>query len=165
MSDRKQLADTDQVAEFLDLPPRTLVQWRHRGVGPPSISVGRHVRYRWEDVDRWLDQQRSRHEQPQTTSDAEGGARSMTDIDAVEAMARDVFGCEADKETVLQVFRKFRECGYRLTPRTSKMMVVDHRGVQLVVDPNVGDGEVVAECGDGHGPMVAAALDRSQGAR
>jgi len=44
-----------ELAAYLDLPEATLYQWRYRGEGPPSIKVGRHVRYRLRDVDAWLD--------------------------------------------------------------------------------------------------------------
>jgi excisionase family DNA binding protein len=44
-----------QVAEYLSVPVATLYAWRHRGGGPPAIRVGKHLRYRREDVERWLD--------------------------------------------------------------------------------------------------------------
>jgi len=48
------LATIEEVASYLRLPPRTLYGWRYKREGPPSFRVGRHVRYRWEDVQRWL---------------------------------------------------------------------------------------------------------------
>lgn len=59
MIERRNLADTEEVAEYMSKPPRTLEQWRYRGVGPRYLKVGRDVRYRWEDVDAWLDEQGS----------------------------------------------------------------------------------------------------------
>ncbi|MGW2566901.1 helix-turn-helix transcriptional regulator [Streptomyces sp. NPDC001537] len=50
------LAAPEEVADFLGLPIATLAQWRYLGKGPRSIKVGRHVRYRWADVERWLDE-------------------------------------------------------------------------------------------------------------
>lgn len=47
----------DSLAKYLDLPVRTIYQWRQRGVGPRGIAVGRHVRYRRTDVEQWLEQQ------------------------------------------------------------------------------------------------------------
>jgi excisionase family DNA binding protein len=44
-----------EVAELLDVPANTLPMWRYRGGGPRFVKVGRHVRYRPEDVDAWLD--------------------------------------------------------------------------------------------------------------
>jgi excisionase family DNA binding protein len=54
---RAPLASTEQVAEHLGVPVKTLYQWRWLGVGPRGVRVGRHLRYRWSDVDRWLDEQ------------------------------------------------------------------------------------------------------------
>ena len=38
----------------LALPERTLDQWRYVGKGPRFVRVGRHVRYRDEDIDAWV---------------------------------------------------------------------------------------------------------------
>lgn len=39
-------------------PAQTLVNWRHRGIGPPYTKYGKHVKYHWPTVERWmLDQQ------------------------------------------------------------------------------------------------------------
>lgn len=46
-----------EVADYLQVPEKTLTQWRYLGKGPKFIPVGRHVRYRWADVEKWLDQQ------------------------------------------------------------------------------------------------------------
>ncbi|TBO55115.1 DNA-binding protein, partial [Streptomyces kasugaensis] len=35
-------------------PVKTLYQWRHRRIGPNALKVGRHLRYRWTEVDAWL---------------------------------------------------------------------------------------------------------------
>lgn len=48
------LLTTTELAAYLSVPVATLHQWRHRGVGPRGIRVGRHVRYRSSDVDAWL---------------------------------------------------------------------------------------------------------------
>jgi excisionase family DNA binding protein len=45
------------VATYLGIPVATLYQWRHRGIGPKGTKVGRHIRYRWQEVERWLDSQ------------------------------------------------------------------------------------------------------------
>ena len=41
---------------MLDIPVHTLYRWRHRGDGPGGYRVGRHVRYRREAVEAWLEQ-------------------------------------------------------------------------------------------------------------
>lgn len=48
------LLTTNELADWLKVPVGTLQQWRHRDFGPQGFRVGRHVRYREEDVDAWL---------------------------------------------------------------------------------------------------------------
>lgn len=55
MPDTRALATAGQVAEYLGVPVATLYQWRHRGIGPRSSKVGRHIRYRWSDVEAYID--------------------------------------------------------------------------------------------------------------
>jgi excisionase family DNA binding protein len=50
------LMTTQEVADFLGIPKTTLETWRVRGGGPVALRVGRHRRYRREDVDRWLNE-------------------------------------------------------------------------------------------------------------
>lgn len=49
------LLSPEELAEYLGIPVATIYQWRHKGTGPRSMKVGRHVRYRHSDVDVWLD--------------------------------------------------------------------------------------------------------------
>lgn len=56
MRDTRALASSAEVASYLGVPPRTLDQWAYRGVGPRFSKVGRHRRYRWADVEKWLDE-------------------------------------------------------------------------------------------------------------
>jgi excisionase family DNA binding protein len=49
------LLSVDEVAVVLGVPVRTLYQWRHKGVGPRGLRVGRHLRYRAADVSEWID--------------------------------------------------------------------------------------------------------------
>jgi predicted DNA-binding transcriptional regulator AlpA len=48
-----------ETAEFLGLPPSTLHQLNHKGVGPRSFKVGKHRRYDPADVMAWLDSRAS----------------------------------------------------------------------------------------------------------
>lgn len=57
MRDGRPLASSDEVAEFLGVPLRTLDTWAYRRTGPRFAKIGRHRRYRWSDVERWLDEQ------------------------------------------------------------------------------------------------------------
>lgn len=51
----EKLLSVEELAELLGVPRATLYRWRYVGSGPPGITVGRHVRYRPADVERWLD--------------------------------------------------------------------------------------------------------------
>jgi excisionase family DNA binding protein len=44
----------EELSEYLSVPTRTLERWRSQRTGPLFIRVGVHVRYRAEDVDRWI---------------------------------------------------------------------------------------------------------------
>jgi excisionase family DNA binding protein len=44
-----------EVAEYLEVPQGTLANWRYLGRGPAFVRLGRHVRYRSEDVAAWID--------------------------------------------------------------------------------------------------------------
>lgn len=46
---------TEQLAELLQVPVQTCRAWRHYGTGPKGVRLGRHVRYRRTDVDRWIE--------------------------------------------------------------------------------------------------------------
>jgi excisionase family DNA binding protein len=43
-----------ELAEFLDVPVTTVYQWRSKRYGPVGLRIGKHVRYRPADVERWL---------------------------------------------------------------------------------------------------------------
>lgn len=45
---------TPKAAEVLGVRPCTLDAWRVRGEGPPFVRVGRSVRYRASDLDRFI---------------------------------------------------------------------------------------------------------------
>lgn len=60
MGGERKLLTAEQLAAELEIPLRTIYNWRHRGVGPRSIKVGRHLRYRRADIDAWLDTQAGR---------------------------------------------------------------------------------------------------------
>jgi excisionase family DNA binding protein len=48
------LLTTEQLAEALQVHPRTVRRWRAEGGGPPIMWAGGHARYRWGDVVAWL---------------------------------------------------------------------------------------------------------------
>ena len=54
---REDVVTIDEVARRLDVPKKTLYNWRYKGIGPRSHRIGKHLRYRWSDVLEWLDEQ------------------------------------------------------------------------------------------------------------
>ena len=54
---RDDVISIDEVSRRLDVPKSTLYDWRYRGIGPRGHKVGRHLKYRWSDVLRWLEEQ------------------------------------------------------------------------------------------------------------
>lgn len=59
MAEPQPLMTIDEVSQYTRIPRGTLYNWRHLGEGPPSLTLGRRVRYRREDVEAWLEQQAS----------------------------------------------------------------------------------------------------------
>lgn len=54
---RGPLATPAEVAAYLGVPVKTLYQWKYRGLGPNVHKVGRPLRYRWSEVDAWVNAQ------------------------------------------------------------------------------------------------------------
>ena len=50
------LLSVKDLAVYLDVPVATIYAWRYHRQGPPGLKIGRHVRYRQRDVDRWIDE-------------------------------------------------------------------------------------------------------------
>lgn len=53
MTERRKMATTAELAAYLDIPAETLRDWRTNGTGPNYLKIGKHVRYRWSDIDKW----------------------------------------------------------------------------------------------------------------
>jgi excisionase family DNA binding protein len=51
------LLTVQELADLLQVPPKTMYTWRYKGDGPRSVMVGRHLRYRPQDVAAWLEAQ------------------------------------------------------------------------------------------------------------
>ena len=51
------LLNPTEVSHYLGVPIGTLANWRYQGRGPASLRVGRHVRYRLEDLATWVEAQ------------------------------------------------------------------------------------------------------------
>jgi predicted site-specific integrase-resolvase len=46
---------TAEAADFLQVKPTTLEQWRWQGTGPKFIKMNRAVRYRREDLEAFIE--------------------------------------------------------------------------------------------------------------
>ncbi len=51
------LLTSQDLAAYLDVPLTTLYAWRYRGEGPAGFRVGKHLRYRRNDVEQWIELQ------------------------------------------------------------------------------------------------------------
>lgn len=56
-SNHQELLTPVQVSELLQIPVKTLAEWRFKRNGLNYYKVGRYVRYRLEDVNAFLAQQ------------------------------------------------------------------------------------------------------------
>ncbi len=54
-ADTPGLAKASEVAKFLNTSTNQLTRLRYEGSGPQFVKLGRSVRYRWQDVYRWVD--------------------------------------------------------------------------------------------------------------
>jgi excisionase family DNA binding protein len=43
-----------EVGDFLGVPVKTLYRWSSEGTGPVALRIGKHLRYRSEDLQKWL---------------------------------------------------------------------------------------------------------------
>ncbi len=55
----QRLLSAAEVADHLAVPLATVYSWRRRGLGPPSMMIGKHLRYAPEDVRAWLDERKA----------------------------------------------------------------------------------------------------------
>lgn len=52
--DEPELMTVDEVAAYLRISVAALYGMNHAGTAPPRIKVGRSVRYRRRDLEKWL---------------------------------------------------------------------------------------------------------------
>jgi excisionase family DNA binding protein len=57
MEAHDRLLTVEEVAEYLGVPVATIYAWRYRQEGPPGFRVGKYVRYRWSDIEEWIQAQ------------------------------------------------------------------------------------------------------------
>jgi excisionase family DNA binding protein len=51
------LLTVKELAEYMNVPVRTVRFWRENGDGPPAFRVGKRLYFRAHDVAAWLDEQ------------------------------------------------------------------------------------------------------------
>jgi excisionase family DNA binding protein len=51
----EKLWTVEELAEFAGVSVTTLYHWRWEGRGPKAIKVGRYLRYREGDIEKWLE--------------------------------------------------------------------------------------------------------------
>lgn len=51
---RTEWLGVEDLAAELGVPTRTIYTWRYKGTGPRAGVFGKHLRFRREDVDRWI---------------------------------------------------------------------------------------------------------------
>lgn len=49
------LMTAGELAEHLNVSINTVYQWRQVGTGPRALRIGKYLRYRPTDVERWLE--------------------------------------------------------------------------------------------------------------
>ncbi|MEE8485323.1 MAG: helix-turn-helix domain-containing protein [Acidimicrobiia bacterium] len=55
MDSLDRLLTVEDFAEYLGVPVATIYAWRYHHQGPPGFRVGRHLRFRWSDVEAWIE--------------------------------------------------------------------------------------------------------------
>jgi excisionase family DNA binding protein len=57
MEHDNRLVTVEELADYLGVPVATIYAWRYRREGPLGFRVGKHLRFRWRDVEEWIDHQ------------------------------------------------------------------------------------------------------------
>jgi excisionase family DNA binding protein len=55
MEPADRLLTVAELADYFDVPVATIYAWRYRRHGPPGFRAGRHLRFRYSDVQRWIE--------------------------------------------------------------------------------------------------------------
>ena len=51
-------SNASDLRDYLDIATQTIYKWRVEGKGPRAHKIGGHLRFRREDVEKWLETQR-----------------------------------------------------------------------------------------------------------
>lgn len=57
--DQPEWMTTEELSAMLRIPKSSIYDWRKRHEGPPAYRIGRHLRWRRDDVVAWLQGQRA----------------------------------------------------------------------------------------------------------
>ncbi|MGF1616859.1 MAG: helix-turn-helix transcriptional regulator [Acidimicrobiia bacterium] len=57
MEHDERLLTVEELADYLGVPVATIYAWRYRREGPSGFRVGKHLRFRWSDVEEWIEHQ------------------------------------------------------------------------------------------------------------
>lgn len=52
----ERLLTVRDLAALMQVPVATIYEWRKKGTGPRAYTVGKYIRFRPSDVERWLEQ-------------------------------------------------------------------------------------------------------------
>lgn len=55
----RELATTDEVAQYLRMTRHALIQLRYEGRAPIAVQDGRRLLWSWDDVDAWVEARKS----------------------------------------------------------------------------------------------------------
>lgn len=50
----ERLLSVQELAMYLEVPVKTIYAWRYHRTGPRGFHVGKHLRFRWSDVEAWV---------------------------------------------------------------------------------------------------------------
>lgn len=62
-TERSAMGTTDEVAAYLRMSPKTLIQMRYKGRAPEAARAGRQLLWSWADVDEWIAARKSKSPQ------------------------------------------------------------------------------------------------------
>jgi excisionase family DNA binding protein len=87
---RSALITSKELARLLRVPVTSVYGWRQHGTGPPAYRVGRHTRYRVDEVLAWLEQKKLATSTPRKREpgfDRAQGSRDDKNVDAEDTAA------------------------------------------------------------------------------
>lgn len=69
----ERLLTPKELGEFLGLAKQTIYNRRASGDLPPAIILGRQVRFKVSDVQKWMEHHKESQDSPPETKDQKGG--------------------------------------------------------------------------------------------